>query len=153
MCPQSSSIVGVIQMLQLQLQLMVVFQTNLGWPDHLSLPSPFVPEMNIWMAQDFTDALPVTHVQALSKTYSTDPKWWPGLIHSSSTIGLLKKDSFMPALQYQLPVQFEDNWNRRCLNNLALAFSALTMLARWQEGHPACKKTEWWGAGMVMCLG
>ena len=22
----------------------------------------------------------------------------------------------------------------------------------WQEGHPACKKTEWWGAGMVMCL-
>ena len=22
----------------------------------------------------------------------------------------------------------------------------------WQEGHPACKKTEWWGAGMVVCL-
>jgi len=22
-----------------------------------------------------------------------------------------------------------------------------------QEGHPACKKTEWWGAGMVVCLG
>jgi len=21
-----------------------------------------------------------------------------------------------------------------------------------QEGHPACKKTEWWGAGMVICL-
>jgi len=21
-----------------------------------------------------------------------------------------------------------------------------------QEGHPACKKTEWWGAGMVVCL-
>jgi len=20
------------------------------------------------------------------------------------------------------------------------------------EGHPACKKTEWWGAGMVICL-
>jgi len=19
-------------------------------------------------------------------------------------------------------------------------------------GHPACKKTEWWGAGMVICL-
>jgi len=26
------------------------------------------------------------------------------------------------------------------------------MLAGWQEGHPACKKTNWWGAGMVMCL-
>ena len=22
----------------------------------------------------------------------------------------------------------------------------------WQEGHPACKKTEWWGAGTVICL-
>ena len=22
----------------------------------------------------------------------------------------------------------------------------------WQEGHPACKKTEWWGAGMVIWL-
>ena len=22
----------------------------------------------------------------------------------------------------------------------------------WQEGHPAYKKTEWWDAGMVMCL-
>jgi len=21
-----------------------------------------------------------------------------------------------------------------------------------QEGHPACKKTEWWGAGGVVCL-
>jgi len=21
-----------------------------------------------------------------------------------------------------------------------------------QEGHPVCKKTEWWGAGMVICL-
>ena len=21
-----------------------------------------------------------------------------------------------------------------------------------QEGHPACKNTEWWGAGVVICL-
>jgi len=26
------------------------------------------------------------------------------------------------------------------------------LLVRWQEGHPACKKTEWWGAGVVICL-
>jgi len=32
------------------------------------------------------------------------------------------------------------------------AFSALTLLVGWQEGHPACKKTEWWNAGMVICL-
>ena len=32
------------------------------------------------------------------------------------------------------------------------AFSALTLLVGRQEGHLACKKTEWWGAGMVVCL-
>ena len=32
------------------------------------------------------------------------------------------------------------------------AFSALTLLFGWQEGHPARKKTEWWGVGMVICL-
>jgi len=32
------------------------------------------------------------------------------------------------------------------------AFSALTLLVGQQEGHPACKKTEWWGAGVVISL-
>jgi len=32
------------------------------------------------------------------------------------------------------------------------AFSALTLLVGQQEGHPACKKTERWSAGMVICL-
>ena len=31
-------------------------------------------------------------------------------------------------------------------------FSALTLLVGRQEGHLACKKTEWWGAGVVICL-
>jgi len=35
---------------------------------------------------------------------------------------------------------------------LTYAFSALTLLVGQQEGHPACKKTEWWDAGMVICL-
>ena len=35
---------------------------------------------------------------------------------------------------------------------LHFTFSALTLLVGRQEGHPACKKTEWWGAGMVICL-
>ena len=26
------------------------------------------------------------------------------------------------------------------------------LLIGWQEGHPACKKTEWWGAGVVISL-
>ena len=32
------------------------------------------------------------------------------------------------------------------------AFSALTPLVGLQEGHLACKKAEWWDAGMVICL-
>jgi len=36
--------------------------------------------------------------------------------------------------------------------SIVYAFSALTLLVRQQEGHLACKKTEWWGAGMVICL-
>jgi len=32
------------------------------------------------------------------------------------------------------------------------AFSALTLLVGRLEGHPACEKTEWWGAGVVVCL-
>jgi len=32
------------------------------------------------------------------------------------------------------------------------AFCALTLLVGWQEGHPACKKTDWWGAGVVIRL-
>ena len=35
---------------------------------------------------------------------------------------------------------------------LHFAFSALTLLVRLQEGHPAIKKLEWWGAGMAICL-
>jgi len=35
---------------------------------------------------------------------------------------------------------------------LFTAFSALTPLVGRQEGHLACKKTEWWGAGVVICL-
>ena len=34
-----------------------------------------------------------------------------------------------------------------------VAFSALTLLVGRQEGHPACKKTEWWDVGVVVCMG
>jgi len=41
-----------------------------------------------------------------------------------------------------------------CLFTLCVlfAFSALTLLVGQQKGHSACKKTEWWGAGVVFCL-
>jgi len=31
-------------------------------------------------------------------------------------------------------------------------FSALMLLVGRQEGHLACKKTEWWSASVVICL-
>jgi len=33
-----------------------------------------------------------------------------------------------------------------------VTFSALMLLFGRQEGHPACKNLEWWGAGVVICL-
>jgi len=38
------------------------------------------------------------------------------------------------------------------LSLISFAFSALTLLVGWQKGHPACKKLEWWGADVVICL-
>jgi len=44
--------------------------------------------------------------------------------------------------------QLFGRWQQRCSLSLSvlqqLAFSALTLLLGRQEGHPACKKTEWW---------
>jgi len=37
-----------------------------------------------------------------------------------------------------------------CPIAIAFAFSALMLLVGRQEGHPACKKTEWWDVGMVV---
>ena len=43
-------------------------------------------------------------------------------------------------------------WFRHYIYCLFFAFSALTLLVGRQEGHPVCKKTEWWGAGVVIRL-
>jgi len=37
-----------------------------------------------------------------------------------------------------------------CSDAIQCAFSALMLLVGQQKGHPACKKTEWWG--VVICL-
>ena len=42
---------------------------------------------------------------------------------------------------------------RQTFSRWICASSALTLLVGWQEGHSACKKTQWWDAGMVICLG
>ena len=46
------------------------------------------------------------------------------------------------------------NGHSRCVPcNVAVLVQSMEMLlVGRQEGHPACKKTEWWGAGVVICL-
>jgi len=39
-----------------------------------------------------------------------------------------------------------------CWFLLMQQYSSFDTVGSWQEGHPACKKLEWWGAGMVICL-
>jgi len=39
------------------------------------------------------------------------------------------------------------------VSSVQSAFNALMLLVGWQKGHLACKKTEWWYAGVVICLG
>jgi len=65
-------------------------------------------------------------------------------------------DTVVKSANTQQPVSFPfasgiqritDKWQLK-----SCAFSALTLLVGRQEGHPACKKTDWWGAGMVICL-
>ena len=38
-------------------------------------------------------------------------------------------------------------WKTHGYVNVIFPFSALTLLVRQQEGHPACKKTECWFVG------
>ena len=53
---------------------------------------------------------------------------------------------FLILLMFFCPVPFVSHLMSQ------IAFNALTLLVGRQEGHPACKKAEWWGAGMVICL-
>jgi len=59
---------------------------------------------------------------------------------------------YITILYILLYLQLQLTNNRSNSISLFFAFSALTLLVGRQEGHPACKKLEWWGAGMVICL-
>jgi len=55
----------------------------------------------------------------------------------------------MPPIQKKTSNMSSQPVGKTCLS---YTFSALTLLVGRQEGHLACKKTEWWGAGVVICL-
>ena len=55
----------------------------------------------------------------------------------------------VPALPELTEVNVFFSFSDSCLETV----SALTLLAGRQEGHPACKKLEWWGAGVCLARG
>ena len=55
-------------------------------------------------------------------------------------------------LESSVSGELEKETHTHLMAPFPIAFSALTLLVGRQEGHPACKETEWWGAGMVICL-
>ena len=38
-------------------------------------------------------------------------------------------------------------------DTMLACLQCMPLLVGRQKGHPACKKTEWWNAGAVICLG
>jgi len=66
-------------------------------------------------------------------------------VHITPTSRVLATIRIHPAntLKYHFPLH---------CHYIEIAFSALTLLVGRQEGHPACKKTEWWSAGVVVRL-
>jgi len=68
---------------------------------------------------------------------------------SSHSYAGRRANYFHPSYYYSAP----DRGAKYCDERVCLSvFSALTLLVGRQEGHPACKKTERWGAGVVICL-
>jgi len=67
-----------------------------------------------------------------------------------------KPVSLVPILSWSTASSVFTEVNGALLFNLCqvfhVAFSALMLLVGRQERHSVCKKTEWWGAGVVICL-
>jgi len=62
---------------------------------------------------------------------------------------ILPQSLFLPDIKMLLEIKYlatEDNLKKYllCIDSINLLPSVL-----W---HPACKKLEWWGAGVVVCL-
>ena len=68
-------------------------------------------------------------------------------IHIIVLLHLLKKLVFKYSNFYLI---LDHIWSH--MRSVVDAISTLTLLVGRKEGHPACKKTEWWVAGMVICL-
>ena len=79
-----------------------------------------------------------------TRTVTLQPPWKKLLMLSSKQYSILLHLFIYYTLYFNVPSVL-------CAFS-ACAFSALTLLVGRQEGHPACKKHEWWGTGVVICL-
>jgi len=81
---------------------------------------------------------------------------WPSWCHCHSLSHASVKSRLVLPFWYRLTRVVPDEGPLNgcvCVSTVFFsAFSALTLLVGWQDGHLACKKTEWWGAGVVICL-
>ena len=75
--------------------------------------------------------------RALSDHHRLGPAWPAG----NTEAGL--------GYHHPQPLTVSPGYCRSVRFTLGTAFSALTLLVGRQDGHP---KTEWWGAGVVICL-
>jgi len=87
----------------------------------------------------------------------------PGNLHCANCISMLSFQFLRPVSLtfssitiFEVVVWWHINMHNYfifiCLFICLYAFSALTLFVGQQEGHPACKKTECWGACVVVCL-
>jgi len=70
---------------------------------------------------------------------------------------MMASDAITPAIirhnrVFYWAVYTETNTHIECTIMKQTCLQCLMLLVGWQEGHPDCKK-QWWGAGMVICLG
>jgi len=62
---------------------------------------------------------------------------------------------FWYRLTWVIPDKIQRAVKRLCVcvcYGAVFSFSALTLLVGRQEEHLACKKFQWWGAGVIICL-
>ena len=85
------------------------------------------------------------------------------LVHACRNLWWHKRNTYTQTHTQTFAFMYMRKHLRNCTNGVKLsltslqcawqcAFSALTLLVGWQEGHPACKKTEQWSTGVVICL-
>jgi len=108
-----------------------------------------------WRIQNFEKGRPGSHygpwlgVRRQSRPGKLGMRW----IYRSWTVLLIWQSTLTPILQLLIIILSLSLPVFHAFSALIFAFSALTVLfVGCQEEHPSCKKNEWWGAGVVICL-